>query len=409
MTPRNRSTQNSRLTGTNIKVVARGSRRYYYYTMPDGTLEALVHDDEAASIEAAHALNRALRPSGQVVERILAQPPRPTVRNPPFVEVLDRFEAEWLEPRGYSDKSLQGRRWRLEQYRRQWPHARVGDLDTFAVAQFLRTLAPESARQSRILLEQVFKYAASEGYATQRPMVDIERPRAARRRRARHTWDGYRAIYEASPWWLKNAQDAALYSLQRRGDLVAIRLDSDVDLKARTVRILQQKTRNYDAPVFIDIAMGDELHQAVMASAWSGINCPYLIHHRPTRITKQSRDTKPHPFAVLPEYLTRSYSEVRDRVGVYDHLPKIERPGFHSIRALGIWLYHKAGYPDEYIMALAGHASEKMKARYVEGHEKPVPVRVQADLSLSSVDLKDVDWETDLSRPLKALADSAEA
>lgn len=408
MAPRNRHPKNARLSGTNIKVVTKGAKRYYYYQMPDGSLEALVHGNEFASVEAAHALNRALRPSGRVVERILAQPPRPTTRNPLMVEVLDQFEREWLPRQNYAESTLQVRRQKLNSYRAQWPHKRIGDLDTFTVAQYLRQFSAESARHHRNVLEPLFRFAASEGYETKRPMADIERRKPERRKRARHTWDGYLAIYEASPQWLKNAQDAALYSLQRRGDLVSINIESQVDIKAKTLRVLQQKSRNYDAPVYLDIAMGDELYRAVMASVWSGINCPYLVHRRPLRSTKSEREAKPHPFAVLPDYLSKAYSKVRDKVGCYNHLPKIQRPGFHSIRALGIWLYHRAGYPDDYIMALAGHATQQMKARYIEGHEKPEPVKVSAGLSLSDIDLSDIDWETDLSKPLLALADSSE-
>jgi integrase len=183
---------------------------------------------------------------------------------------------------------------------------------------------------------------------------------------------------------------------------------TDIDLKARTIRVLQQKSRNYDQPVYIEIKMGEELFDAVMRSVWSGINCPYLIHMRPTRIYKAAREAKPHPFAVLPDYLTKAYSKVRDEIGVYDHLPAAQRPGIHSLRALGIWAYHKAGYSDEYIMALAGHATEAMKAHYIEGHEKPKPITVNADLSLSGVDFSDVNWETDLSPKLKQLAESGE-
>src|SRR5690606_29743010 len=192
-------------------------------------------------------------------------------------------------------------------------------------------------------------FAASSGYQTQRPMVDIEKTKQQPRQRLRHNWDGYRKIYEASPDWLQRAQDAALYTLQRRSDLVAIRFDQHIDLKAKTIRVQQQKSRNYDEPVHIAIHMGDELHAAVMAAHWSGINCPHLVHCRPKRSTRKTREAKPHKFAVLPDYLSRAYSEVRDRVGVYNHLPKAQRPGIHSIRALGIWLYTKAGYSDEYI------------------------------------------------------------
>lgn len=373
--------------------------------MPDGTHQPLEHGNRKASIEAAHALNRVLRPSGAIVERVLSRPARPTIKNPLMIQVVDEFISDWLPEQNYSQRSLQERLIKLNKYRETWPHAVVGSLDTFAIAQFLRPLTSASAKQHRILLDQLFRFAASRGYSTQRPMIDIERRKSERRKRARHTWEGYLQIYEACPQWLKNACDAGLYSLQRRSDLVAINVEQQIDLKARTIRILQQKSRNYDKPVYIDIIMGDELYKAVMASVWSGINCPFLVHHRPVRITKQMRESRLHPFAVPARYLTDEYSKVRDRVGCYNHLPVLQRPGFHSIRALGIWLYTKAGYSDDYIMALAGHANERMKSHYTEGHERPAPLKVSADLSLSKVDLTNIDWETDLSKPLLQLAD----
>ncbi len=406
MAPKKRNTDNSDLTGTNIKLSVKGGKEYYYYIMPDGKHEPLAHGDRKTSIEAAMQLNRALRPSGSVAERIINAPPKPTTKNPPFIEVLDRFEQEWLPLQNYSAQSLEIRKIKLRQYRREWPHTVIADLDTFVVAQYLRQCTSSAAKLHRILLEQIFRYAASNGFTTARPMQEIERRKVESRKRARHTWDGYKAIYEACPQWLRNACDAGLYSLQRRADLVAINVKEQVNLQDRTIRILQQKSRNYDKPVHIDIAMGDELFAAVMASIKSDVLCPYLVHHCPARITKQMRDSRPHPFAVPEDYLTRAYSEIRDKVGVYNHLPKLQRPGFHSIRALGIWLYTKAGYSDEYIMALAGHASEKMKAHYFDGHERKAPVKVNAGLSLGAVDLSTVDWETGISAGLKKLAET---
>jgi integrase len=405
-----RTKKNRDLIGTNIKCVTKAGKDFFYYILPNGTLAPLVHGDRTSSIEAAIALNQALRPSGSAVERVIAQATithlRPEERDPHFIEVLDLFEKEWLPAQGYARASLEQRQIKLNQYRRHFQHKTIGHLDTFAIAQFLRTFGAESARQHRVLLEQIFRFAASNGFSTQRPMLDIEKRKQEKRKRARHTWEGYQAIYNACPQWLKNACDAALYTLQRRADLVNIKVKEHIDIEARTIRILQAKSRNYDKPVFIEIAMGDALYKTIKRATASDIPCPYLVRHRQKTLSTPQRHKKPHPFAVLPEYLTRAYSEVRDRVGVYNHLPKIERPSFHSIRALGIWLYTKAGYPDDYIMALAGHATEAMKARYTEGHEKPAPVRVNADLDLTAVNLQSVNWQTDLSKKLRTLADT---
>jgi integrase len=102
---------------------------------------------------------------------------------------------------------------------------------------------------------------------------------------------------------------------------------------------------------------------------------------------------KPHPFAILPDYLTKQFRKWRDESGVYDHLQPRERPSFHDIRALGIMLYFKAGYPKEYIMALAGHATEDMTNHYIDGHEQSQPLQVSAGLDINTIDMKNINWK----------------
>lgn len=406
MSPRHRSKRHRYLAGSNIKVFTQRGRTYYYYIMPDGSREPLAHGDEKASLEAAHALNRALRPSGALVDKVLSTPRRSKdATNPSFSQALDEFLLV-LGAEGLSEEYLRAQTARLEKARTAWAQMTTGQIETFHVAEFLNGLKPEPARQVRSMLDRLFRFIASRGYASARPMVDVEKPKRQKRKRARHTWDGHLAIYEASPDWLQIAINAALYSLQRRSDLVNIHLDRDVDLKAKSIRILQRKTEHYDRPVYIDIEMGDTLFDTVMRSRWSGVPCPYLIHCR-QRIVKR-KTPKPHHFAVTPDYLTRAYSTVRDTVGVYDHLPVEQRPGVHSLRALGIFMYTKAGFSDDYIMALSGHASESMKQHYFEGHEKPKPVRVGASLDINTVNMDAIDWETSLSPVMLKLADSDE-
>ena len=95
----------------------------------------------------------------------------------------------------------------------------------------------------------------------------------------------------------------------------------------------------------------------------------------------------------------KQFKKHRDASGAYDHLEKEERPSFHDIRALGILMYHKAGYPMDYIMALAGHAKQSTTEHYIEGHEKPKPVSVAAGLDLSKIDINEIDWQ-DVKLPI---------
>jgi len=218
------------------------------------------------------------------------------------------------------------------------------------------------------------------------------------RQRKRHTWEGFKQVRATAPEWLKRTMDISLYSLQRRSDLIIMHRDH-VSRSQRTIDILQQKTRNYTKPVYIQISMGDSLWKAVDSALLSDIPCPFLIHCRPKRMPAKARAAKPHPFAVLPDFLSKQFSKYRDASGAYDHLPKAERPTLHDIRALGILMYHKAGYSMDYIMALAGHAKAATTELYIEGHEQKKPIAVNAGLSLDQVNVDDIDWSSSILPP----------
>jgi hypothetical protein len=64
---------------------------YFYYRMPDGSLESLGRNRKEA-IEAAAILTTALRPAGDLVSKILAASSvKSHSRNPFFSQVLDDY------------------------------------------------------------------------------------------------------------------------------------------------------------------------------------------------------------------------------------------------------------------------------------------------------------------------------
>ena len=99
-------------------------------------------------------------------------------------------------------------------------------------------------------------------------------------------------------------------------------------------------------------------------------------------MTKQIREAKLHPFVVTDDFLTKEFAKYRDEAGAYDDMEPEERPSFHDLRALGSHLYEQAGYSEEYIMALTGHATKEMLEAYLEGHKDPVPLLVKAELQI---------------------------
>jgi integrase len=224
-------------------------------------------------------------------------------------------------------------------------------------------------------------FAIHQGYRTDNPVTVTRTKNEPDRQRLRHTLEGYNTIYKVAHQWLRNAMDIALRSLQRRADIVSLQRDQ-VDLSTNTIKVLQEKTRTYTKPIYIEIEMGPELREAVERCLNSGIDCPYLIHTRPERITKQVRDSKPHLYAVTEDHLTKQFKYYRDLSSAYDHIPANIRPTFHDLRALGVWLYQQEGFHDEYIMALSVHVEIQTLERYKAGHSVPKPKKVSANLTL---------------------------
>lgn len=375
--------------------------RFFYYIMPDGSLESLGKDQNAA-IEAANALNVALRSSGSLVERVLdiaKQPKRkkydPT--NPPMSQVIQEFKdevlADDLARKKIGKDSYNNKLSILELYGQSLNKVTCQEVTTFDLATILKTKTGNTQQKHMPVLKKLFRFAISSGYRVSNPANELSPKEPEKRKRKRHTWDGYQAIWQSSPEWLRNAINVALYSLQRRSDLVSIH-SRQINRAEKSIEIFQQKTRNYANPVYIKIMAGDALWSAISTSLNSGVLCPYLIHYRPQRISKKTRDAKAHPFAVLPDYLSKEFTRYRDLSGAYDYLPREERPTLHDLRALGILMYHKAGYSKDYIMALAGHANEATTDHYIDGHENIKPVAVQAGLSVNQVQVSDIDWKT---------------
>lgn len=130
--------------------------------------------------------------------------------------------------------------------------------------------------------------------------------------------------------------------------------------------------------------MGAALRVGVSECIQSPVVCPYLINCTPKKRSRKQLDAKLHWNAVTPNYLTKEFAKARDDSGAYGDMPTMARPTFHELRAYGSWLYEQQGFPQDYIQALMGHATEEMTEHYQAGHEpKRIEFeRVKAELKL---------------------------
>lgn len=374
----------------NVEISTKGDTTYFFYVFPDGARKGIGNSkDSDAAYAQATALNGYFAQQRHSLDLAALIAPRArtmieSATNPRMSTLIQEFKRHDPKRRFYAEQTLETVDGFLRIYDARWRDKTVREMETTDFSAFLNELSDNSYVKHRPLLMRLMQFAGHQGYINANPVSVTLAKQAAPKVRRRHTWDGYKQILEFSgtPEWMRRAMRIALYSLQRREDVVMLhRVENNVDLKAGTITILQRKTRNYQNPVWIEIAMGDELRAAVEDCMRSEVPCPYLIHYRPAKLKASTRETKVHPFAVTPDHLTRTFADIRDLCGAYSDMPKAERPTIHELRALGIFLYEQAGYDREYIKALSGHATDAMLERYLRDHQQAGPRKVEAGMS----------------------------
>lgn len=350
---------------------------YYRYVMPDGSRHSLGKDKKEA-VEAALTLNAELQRNPRIIDKILRKQHELAQQNnpvPPISYVIEQYQKRLLLKK-YAQSTRENQRYMLNEYLAKWGDRRANELSVLDVAALLNSKPAHSYIKHRIMLIDLCAFMTHQGWATENVASKTMEAIVPSKQRQRHTIEGLMAIRAISPDYLQRAIDLALHSVQRRADLANLKR-TDINLPNNTMTVLQEKSRNYANPIYIEVDMHPELQQAVLncVSSPLAFQCPYLLHYRPKRITKQIRENKNHHLAMTDEFLTKEFTKYRDQSNVYSHLEIGQRPSFHDIRALGIKLITEK-YGQAYAMALAGHADERMWKHYLDGHEERKPVKV---------------------------------
>ena len=113
----------------------------------------------------------------------------------------------------------------------------------------------------------------------------------------------------------------------------------------------------------VAIPIGEVL-KTIIEESRDNVASPYVVHRIPDRNVKRSKEVA-HPTQVAPDYLSRSFSKLRDQLGLSDHLEMEERPTFHEIRALAAHLFDNQGIDPQGRMA---HSDAKSTKIYTQNH-----------------------------------------
>lgn len=169
--------------------------------------------------------------------------------------------------------------------------------------------------------------------------------------------NGYYAIYDAAPTWLKVAMALCLQSTHAVKELHRLKHKiqkpkegqcgcmwfneptqeycptSKKNVTVYGKMFIHRHKSQHKKTSFVAIPITDEIKKAIDLSKTDGLICPYVVRRKPKRNNKISQHCD-HRFQVTSNHISREFSKVRDSIGVYDHLPKEKRPTFHEIRRL---------------------------------------------------------------------------
>lgn len=293
-------------------------------------------------------------------------------------EYIKRFRTQILPERRnrrgspLSEKTLREYGYLLDHMADRFGHLPFPDISRRAVAKFLAGYPPRASNAHRDMMVQLWTHAIADGLSDINT-PDQTIPRVHVVARDPLPLDTFKAIYKIAPEWFQIALDAALQTVQRREDLVGIRLDN---ISESGLEIIQRKTG-----LKLLIPCGAQLTALISRSRASNIPSPYLIHRKPLRLRRAYADAKGHWTQVKPEMLSRTFMELRDKTKL--HECSKSPPTFHEIRGLGAEMYRQGGWAESAIQLLLGHATESMTRQYLNKHKPDTVLTPAAGLTIN--------------------------
>lgn len=332
------------------------SKGYYRYKHPQTGQYHSVGSSESEAILIAKELNRQLvQPQESIQVRINKILSTHNFQN--FGDFLGYFAETILPQRKLSPKTLQDYRIKLPHIHKAFGRYPTNQITVGLVAKFLSKYNPQQSNHYRAFLHQIFRFAIAEGESDNNPAEATIAKSISVQRRSLPEYQFW-AIHAHAPEFLKRAMEMGLYTLLRREDLCQLKFEQIVD------GFLKVKTHKTGAA--IKLKLTPEIGKLIERCK-DGVHTEYVLHHcfeKNRAMNKQCR------YQILPDFLTKAFSEARDATGLFTVLNPRERPTLHEVRALGAHLYEQVGIPKDVIQALLGHSSSVMTEYYLAKHSE---------------------------------------
>lgn len=230
-------------------------------------------------------------------------------------------------------------------------------------------------------LKKVFSYICDMSGMELNPAENKKRKPKDQKQRKRLNLDNFNSILEDAPHWLAIAIRLSIQTTHAVNE-ISIAKYRDCEwfkepliengLKVFGVlRIHRQKVKDKEASR-VEIPITQKIKTIIEESRRDSIASPYIVHQLLKR-NKGLADGLTHATQMTPVFISRAFSALRDKLELYSELEKAQRPTFHEIRALSIFLYGEIGIaPQE----RAAHTDIESTKIYLKDHVEWV--RVQA-------------------------------
>lgn len=360
----------------------------YRFTLINGVRKSLVDNstrkplDRATSIAIAREYNNRMRPEAAVsVDFLIRESGGIQGEALPFSEHVDHIMNRAIKDEKPSESTCDD--WRNDAIRVKefFEDIPACDIELEHVNAYINKYHAEASAnvQNRKVsfLKKLFSYAVDESLMLDNPATRKKMRRIDEKRRQRLSLDNFLAIRRSAAPWLRTAMDLALQTTHARLEVSRIRysikepkngvcgcvwLDQPENGIYGMLYIHRQKVQKKEAS-HVAIPIGGELKRIIDDSR-DNVASPYIVHRIPARSVKPSKEVS-HPTQVAPDYLSRAFSDLRDRLKLCDHLEMDERPTFHEIRALAAHLFDNQGIDPQGRMA---HSDAKSTKIYTSNH-----------------------------------------
>lgn len=228
-------------------------------------------------------------------------------------------------------------------------------------------------------LVKVFDYMLDLGLMTVNPAKLKKTKRKEEKARTRLSLSDFQEVHTAAPDWLKTAMELSLQTTHAVNEISRLKysdcenFDKPKYIDGFTVygyiKIQRQKTQKQETSrVRIPIT---EALKGILADSRNNVVSQYVVH-RLGRYSKQISEGCDHPTQVSSKMISREFSKVRDRLGLFKHMPKNKRPTYHEIRALAAFLYNDMGHSPQERMA---HKNSESTKKYLTNHKPFITVK----------------------------------